>query len=400
MSELADHLQQYMINRITIDLVPEWGYQYDRWKSFLENTVSPAFADAFKSQQETLKASEKAKEALWDLAKIGLSIIGQVTLSWVAGKIQYEYLAKYNPTIKFKTVKVDANYKVSLSGQYVEYDKVAGKVCADMSKELGKIGLGEVTKSVPINSVSPADGSGVAKAGDPDQFKREIGDELNSQKKMLTATIGDFADKILDSKLDWGGEQVKRLLKKYPELLKLPEQEQRRRGESMLNDDLDKMRNSWADNPVWFYFGYVPFSYSRFELARTIERELWALWVLDQDYKVEHKTMRYRGELYDSDVVAGKNVMNRPIWDRLVELHVFKAPPLVDEQSIPPNPDSDPNDEENQAMEVPYNWDTSFLPMLLSWANSHGTTPQSQMKGVSRILGSITGVHQSILQGH
>ena len=399
MSGLADDLRQYMINRITVDLAPEWGYQYDRWKRFLDNTVSPAFADAFKSQQETLKASEKAKEALWDLAKIGLSIIGQVTLSWVAGKIQYEYLAKYNPTIKFKTVKVDANYKVTLSGQYVEYDKVAGKVCADMSKELGKLGLGEVTKSVPINTVNPADCSGVAKAGDPDQFKREIGDELDDQKKKLTATIGSFADQILDSQLDWGGEQVKRLLKKYPELPKLTYQEQRRRGELMLNDDLDKMRQNWADNPVWFYFGNIPFNYGRFELARTIERELWALWVLDQDYKVEHKTMRYRGELYDSDVVAGKNVMNKPIWDRLVELHVFRAPPAVNEESIPPNPDADPNDEENQAVEVPYNWDTSYLPMLLSWANAHGTTPQSQIRGVSRDLGSITGVHQSILQG-
>lgn len=398
MSELADHLQQYMINRITIDLVPEWGYQYDRWKGFLDDTVSPAFADAFKGQQETLKASEKAKEALWDLAKIGLSIIGQVTLSWVAGKIQYEYLAKYNPTIKFKTIKVDTNYKVSLSGQYVEYDKVAGKVYADMSKELGKLGLGEVTKSVHINSVIPADGSEVAKAGDPDQFKREIGDELNSQKKQLTATIGDFADKILDSGLDWGGEQVKRLLKKYPELPKLSQQEQRRRGEAMLNDDLDRMRQNWADNPVWFYFGNAPFNYSRFELARTIERELWALWVLDQDYKVEHKTMRYRGELYESDVVAGKNVMNKPIWDRLVELHVFKAPPAFNEEV--PVSNADPNDEENQAMEVPYNWDASYLPMLLSWANAHGTTPQSQMKGVSRILPSITGVHQAILQGY
>jgi hypothetical protein len=399
MSGLADDLKQYMINRITVDLAPEWGYQYDRWNKFLENIVSPAFGDAFNGQQATLKASEKAKEALWDLAKIGLSIIGQVTLSWVAGKIQYEYLAKVNPVIKYKTIKVDTNYKVSLSGQYVDYDKVAPKVYADMSKELGKLGLGEVTKSVPIDSVSPADGSGVAKAGNPDDFKREIVGVLDSQKTKLTATIGAFADKILDdSKIDWGGEQVKRLGNKYPELHKLPYQEQRRRGELMLNDDLDKMRRNWANNPVWFYFGNIPFTYSRFELARTIERELWALWVLDQDYKVEHKTMRYRGELYDFDVVAGKNVMNKPIWDRLVELHVFRAPP--DEASIPPNPDSDPNDEENQAMEVPYNWDKSYLPMLLSWANAHGTTPQSQIRGVSRIIGSITGVHQAILQGY
>jgi hypothetical protein len=51
-------------------------------------------------------------------------------------------------------------------------------------------------------------------------------------------------------------------------------------------------------------------------------------------------------------------------------------------------------------MEFPYNWSPSYLPILLSWAKAHGATPQSQVRGVSRIIGSITGVHRSILQNY
>jgi hypothetical protein len=51
-------------------------------------------------------------------------------------------------------------------------------------------------------------------------------------------------------------------------------------------------------------------------------------------------------------------------------------------------------------MEFPYNWNPSYLPMLLSWVNARGTTPQSQIRHVSRIIGGVTGVHRSILQNY
>jgi hypothetical protein len=399
MSGLASDLSQYMINRINVDLVPEWGYQYDKWKNFMDDIVTPAFRDAFNNQQSVLSASAAAKRALFELALLGVSILGNVVLSWAAAKIQYEYLGKYNPTIKYKTVKVNAGYKVSLGDKYIEYDKVAPKVYADMAKDLGKLGLTGTIKKAEITAASPPDGSALARVPNPDDFGAAMRRELNSQKTMLTATIGAFADKILDSRLDWGGEQVKRLVQKYAGFVKKPYPEQRRLGESMLNDDLDDLRRKWAKDPVWFYFGNIPFMYGGIELARIFERELWALWILDQDYKVVRKKMRYRGEEYESDVIDGKQPLNAPIWDRLVELHVIKPPPRWNEGQLPEL--DPPDDDEHQAVEFPYGYAAGYLSSLLMWANAHGTDPsKGQIRGVTRMLGSITGVHQSILQGY
>ena len=400
MPDLATDLKQHMINRINVDLSPEWGYQYDKWRDFFDDPVGLAFGDAFKAQQNVFedvrKEKEEAYKAAFEFAMLALTVTSGAALSWLAASIQYKYTAYFNATVTYKLTQL-APYKWGIDKstmKVVDFDKVANKMASDMSKDIGKMFLDQTKKAINIPPPSTPNAQDATNQLDPDNFRLAVRKELNRQKTTLTATIGVLADKVLDAQYNFGEEQVKRLLKIDPAILKRPYSDQLRAGQKMLDGDLDALRDKWSGQ--WYYYGNNPFPYSRWELARIFERELWALWILQQDYRVVHGKMKYRGEVYNYDTIAGGMPMVHQIYDRLVELHV------VQQDGHMPKFDSNPEDDEDQAVEYPYALSAAgpYLDGLLRWAKSHGTDPsKGQMKGNDRILPTISQVHETVLSG-
>src|SRR5579872_2225979 len=105
MPDLATDLKQHMINRINVDLSPEWGYQYDKWRDFFDDPVGLAFGDAFKAQQNVFedvrKEKEEAYKAAFEFAMLALTVTSGAALSWLAASIQYKYTAYFNATVTY-----------------------------------------------------------------------------------------------------------------------------------------------------------------------------------------------------------------------------------------------------------------------------------------------------------
>jgi hypothetical protein len=396
MADLAGDLKQYMINRINVDLSPEWGYQYDTWGDYIDDPVTLAFNDAYKGQQDVFEAVRKEKEeaykAAFDFAMLALTITSGAALSWVSGTIQYKYMAKYNPTVTYKLSQVATNTWERT--KVTDYDKVGGKLAADLVKDIGKTFFDQTKKLIQIPAPSTPNAQDVANQVNPESFRSALRRELARQKKTLTATIGVYADKVIDAQYNFGQEQVNRLVTMNPNFLKKPYSDQIRAGQKMLDGDLDALRDKWADQ--WYYFGNNPFPYSRWELARRFERELWALWILQQDYKVVRGKMKYRGEAYNWETIGGGMPIVSQIYNRLVELNVIQR----GNQTIKIGQDTDTKDDEDDAIEYPPGLpqEVPYLDGLLRWAKNHGTDPsRGQMEGNSRSLPTISEVHTRVL---
>jgi hypothetical protein len=75
---------------------------------------------------------------------LALTVTGGAALSWLAASIQYKYTAYLNATVTYKLTQL-APYKWGIDKstmKVVDFDKVANKMAADMSKDMERGGCG------------------------------------------------------------------------------------------------------------------------------------------------------------------------------------------------------------------------------------------------------------------
>jgi hypothetical protein len=100
----------------------------------------------------------------------------------------------------------------------------------------------------------------------------------------------------------------------------------------MLRAAVDQQRQTWAKDPQWLYFGNNPKPVSQPLATRAFEAEMWALWIISEDY--------YFSVKYSSDplitqttkgVITGNSGLDiEPVLDRLIDLGVMNV--RTDEQ--------------------------------------------------------------------
>jgi hypothetical protein len=83
-------------------------------------------------------------------------------------------------------------------------------------------------------------------------------------------------------KQDYGRSCLARLHRLNPRAKKAKPDEQERLGKEMIVADVDRQRKEWA--PQWLYYGYNPFAESFDKMSDKIEKEIWANWIIAQDF--------------------------------------------------------------------------------------------------------------------
>jgi hypothetical protein len=414
---LEVELKTYAHEKVAAHLKYEYERQINtKWKPHL-NLMVDAQTEALKRQQKLLNdvrtQIQKEIEAAFGLSMLALSLIGGVALSWIAGKIQYNWYPKFGSKLQIRQVK--GSYGGIYTDWFIKepnHDKVWAKIFGDMGKQVAGFGIDKALKVVTPNSVSAQNAIQSAASSGQTSFRTRLENALAAEAGMTSDAIMSLANSIAEN-ANYGAECLQRLKRLHPSAFnsKVTEKHRELLAKKMIRDDIDRQRQEWADQ--WFYYGYDPGTTT--DMADDIEKEMWGLWILNE--KLQAKTKSASGSmdssievithyaegatfgdygvpeavlkrLADFDIVAArtklqqlKNIVARGVREQQDATRKGK----VDQE----NPDEPPPD-----IKIVGSVDTQAeIAALESWAGNHPLLGSGKRRHRKRTLESIENIY-------
>ncbi len=406
--DVEGRLQQHAHNLVGTHLKAEYEYFITLWKTEIGHAAE-AQAKAVSKQQAVLEAAQKTTmHALQKQEQMGLSMLAFVMLagpaaSWVAGTVQYILY----PRLASKVVTRQRDYwqgdKYHIE-TYLEKDhsKVWAKVFGDMSAGVAGFGVDKLLKPG-----APKPGGDVRKAmeqvvsaTDMSNFGLKLKDAVEANAAVTKQAILNLAMDIHKND-KYGNECLQRLERLEPRMKHAKPEERLARGKAMIEKDIDRHREKWADE--WFMYGREPLRAFEPRLIDAIELELWALWILQQEFKV--KMVRYRvGDVAGSTPqVIGRDGFNltlgTPVLERLAEFDVVVGRTEKQrEQQLNRMVDGSPRNTPhiNPLLEINMMMTENEIKMLEEWALRYSVWRGGRgiLDSMKRSVGSILNAHK------
>lgn len=281
---IEDELRQYAHDLIADHVLEEYKLQISKWQRAI-NEIADAQKDAFNSFKATLKKSHANTHVSDDVAMFALGLVGGVALSWLSARIQYKLIPKYMTKMssggrgEWRTV-YNSHIRKALGGKTFfddrrmalwisdpdSYDKVAAKIFGDLANNvvLSPLVDGAVASLAPKQVPEEVD---EAVTGPRSTFKTSLENALLAQSETVQKQIMGLALKIRHTDAfgkDWlkrGGDNEKAAKK-------------------AIREHLNIVRRAWAKK--WFYFGQDPLLMKHGQMTNTLEREMWAVWIVGE----------------------------------------------------------------------------------------------------------------------
>lgn len=273
-------------------------YEYERqinskWQPHI-NLMVDAQAEALKRHQKVLndvrKQIEKEEQAAFGLAMLALTIAAGPVLSWIGGTIQYNWFPKYAST----SLKKRQLYVMSRDNQSAkrydflerDHNKVHAKVFGDLGAQVAGLGIDKALKVVAPKPNTAQNAIQLAASSGQTSFKANLENAMTQEAKLTSDAIMSLANSITENS-NYGAECLQKLRRVEPRARdpKLTEKQLEPMAKDMIVRDIDAQRQKWANE--WFYYGYDPGTTAG--MAENIERELWGLWILNEQFKVKTK---------------------------------------------------------------------------------------------------------------
>jgi hypothetical protein len=313
-------------------------YEYERqintkWKPYI-NLMVDAQTEALNRQQKLLNdvrtQIQKEIEAAFGLSMLALSVIGGVALSWIAGKIQYNWYPKFGSQLQVRKVKG------SYGGIYTDWlikepnhDKVWAKIFGDLGKQVAGLGIDKALKVVTPNSREAQNAIQSAASSGQTSFKTRLENALEAEAGITSDAIMSLANSIAEND-NYGAECLEKLKRLNPNAFnsKVTEKQRELLAKKMIRDDIDRQRQLWADQ--WFYYGYDPGTTTG--IADDIEQEMWGLWILNE--KLQAKTKSVSGSMdssieviihYAEGATFGEYGVPEAVLRRLADFDIVQA---------------------------------------------------------------------------
>lgn len=415
-------VSDYAHDLLAIHVVREYEYQIGEWQKYI-NRVLDAEKIALENHQSVVtkvinkKQEEDQKGAMF--ANLALSLLGGMALSWISGVIQYKLYPKIasTPTLKEthiyleKRGKVDTGNVFLMSRSEKEHNKVTAKIFGDAAASAVQgTGVGRLFVNVINKIPKRAEGKSyqelIAIAQIKDNAKSD--DLYHSLKTRLenalidekTRTIKTISELALGIKRDtnWGKEVLDYLYKTQPNLKHMNDVGHRMALNKHTEDLIDHWRAEWAKEAL--YYGRNPPATSTYEMSRRIEREIWAMWILDMNFGlVGYDNTSYAGEVISGGIdyrMEGRGGIpfDSLILDRLIELGVIIPQTKQQFEALNNRNWGNPNKEKPEII-IHKEVDTgSEIDAINDWAEKH---PPEMLSGnvdsLPRTLPSIINVH-------
>lgn len=417
---LENAVQDYAHDLFATDVKAEFEYQIGEWKKYI-NRIIDAEKAASKSQEDLLTAvlneRQKADQANAMIAMFAFSLLGGAALSWVSGLVQYKLFPALNSSnfvMKERLVFLRNQYSKRYAEPAFMYsneavpNNIMAKIFGDASKNLlqplvnsigdgvGKIparGKGRSSEELTALSLISKNANSDAVS---QSLKTRLENALEDEKQLTTKTILALALEIKRSQV-FGKNVLAYLYKTQPQAIKANDQSKMQLARQFIEKIVDAQRQKWAE--TWFYYGNEPPNPSVAEMSRRLEREIWGMWILDQEYKVKKVEIRDSQDdvlLRVLDVVEGRHEIpfHRLIVNRLIDLGVIL--PQTSRQFKELNErNSGSQNRERPNVLVSENLDTQKeLTEIQDWAKTHPPEFISgHLDGSIRMLESIIHVH-------
>jgi hypothetical protein len=416
-------VSDYAHDLLAIHVVREYEYQIGEWQKYI-NRVLDAEKIALENHQSVVtkvinkKQEQDQKSAMF--ANLALSLLGGAALSWISGVIQYKLYPKIasTPTLKETHIylerrgKVDSGNVFLMSRSEKEHNKVTAKIFGDAAAgAVQATGVGrffaDVINKIPKRAEGKSYQELIAVAQIKDNAKSD--DLYHSLKTRLenalidekTRTVKTISDLALAIKRDtnWGKEVLGHLYKTQPNLKQTNDVGHRLALNKHTEDLIDYWRGEWAKEAL--YYGRNPPVTSTYEMSRRLEREIWAMWILDMNFSlVGYNNTSYAGEVISGGIdyfVIGRDGISFDslILDRLIELGVIMPQTKQQFEALNNRNWGNPNKEKPEII-IRKEVDTgSEIDEINGWAAKH---PPEMLSGnvdsLPRTLPSIINVHR------
>jgi hypothetical protein len=374
-------LQTYANTLVDNHLQREYDIQLSKWRTHVNN-VGAAYALAVDKHQHVLQEARDKQKADNELTMAALSFAVGFGMSWLSGWLQYALAPRFFDMTPRYVFSRGPNFPTDgFKSPPHEFVHIFGHVFGELPEQVKEFGSDTVLKTEPKDEKVGNSLAGIATSGSPEVFKANLKNALEEEWQKMTKMIGSLALSIIQDQ-NYGKSCLKRLVRLNPQSARASADMQEALAKRMIVDDIDRHRREWAKD--WFYFGNIPFQEGVNAMSEKIEKEIWASWILDQDFGDPRPTDWGRdGIELDS------------IYDRMVELDIAIARTesqqqqqmfrVIDEGKEIPITDIGDDDL----------YKRGEVAAFIGWANNH--KPDligGRDGGVSRIMGSILDIYK------
>ena len=284
---LEVELKTYAHEFIADHLKEEYDSQIRKWQQHINRMVD-AQTEALNSHLKVLddarKQIEAERQAAFGLAMLALSLVTGPVLAWIGSKIQYTWFPKYTETVSSRFTRLNTSSGVEWKKLYVlGHDPVWAQVFGQVGQQIAGFGIDKAIKVVTPDSNGAQTAIQDAASSDQGSFKTRLENALLAEADLTSKAIMSVAMGVHENE-NYGAECLEKLKKVNPQAKqpKVNEKDLERMAKAMIKDDINKQRQEWADK--WFYYGNDPGPIGG--MARSIEIELWGLWLLNEKLKL------------------------------------------------------------------------------------------------------------------
>lgn len=420
---LENAIVQHAYDLFGTEVIKEYRYQIIEWQKYI-NQVVDAEREALKNHQNTLKevinAEKEAKQAGAMYAMLALSLLSGPALSWIGGTIQYKlYPAlRSEPRLAHTYFYMEKrkNRAKSVRMEYTaeEHNKVAAKIFGDASVNITQlVGVDYLANKIQTKARENGNSfdqvaslSMIPQNAKSDtlyqSLKTNFENALADEQLKTEMTISDFALELkANPRLgpNFGKAVLEKMYREQPNTKQESQALRQQRAYQAVIKIVDAFRNKWADD--WFYYGNNPPRVSTYEMSRKIEREIWAMWLLDQAFKtVVYSEVSFQGEVeseIEYEQLEGRDQipLATPILNRLIELGVVFPQTATQLKQLNDRNLGKPKKEKPDVF-ISKSIDTpQELIELENWAKNH---PIELLSGVFdseiRMLPSVIDIHK------
>ena len=390
----------------------EYERQITLWEKHV-NAVADAHSrgsDAVKAglQKIVLKMEQEAAEreqfmSLFNqCAMIAFALVGGAAVSWVTGMIEIKLYPKMFSRVKLmkggEWVPDIPGGSLAPEGRLVfkttpiveiSYNAVAAKIFGETAGRATGMALDPLFARLlpkPTTTRTPNPKlSHSFSAADVGSLKSGLQATFLDEKMRVLAKLGLMGASINQCE-EFGQEVVKSL--HYPANAKIDDKQKLADGKRALDRHFDSLRQQWATD--YFYFGNNPAVFNFETLAFRFELEIWALWILGQEWKKAFLPGTDEPQAQVAYYVGDSGLeLNSIAWaleDRRVAetLTMLKAGTFQAREATLMTGISRTKstfDDEGEQM----------LKNLMTWANSHpGKLPPGYMESMRRNVGTVS----------
>lgn len=421
-------IREYAKGLFEDDVIGEYECQILEWEIFLNNVID-AERLALKNHEDTLKKvlnEQQRQDQLGAMfAMMALSLAAGPALSWITGAIETRIFPKYFSMSQRTSQQILLEHKnktkltpFTVYRNHDEYNKVAAKMFAEFTANVIQKGYIDpinyyISKLPDRNAASNNSKSyqeltsvvAIDNNANSDLLYSSLKSRIeNALKDEIMVTRSQIRELALNVRRDaqFGRKMLDILYRLNPQIEKWGLREKQKAAELFIESWIDGCRSEWARK--WLYYGNNPPKTSIFEMSRKLEREIWKMWILDQEFKF-HKTEPVDNQDGVRGIglrwVEGRNKIkfHKIIVERLIDLGVVIPQTVMQVVALHERNSGNPNKEVPDVSVKGAVDDPQELAEIQNWAENHATEMlNGKFDSTPRAIGSIVNVHKECRQ--